>query len=422
MNPRDESVERYCRRLAEEARAAARVMATARGEQKDKALRRLAASLDADRDEILSENDRDVAQAAELGLTKAQIDRLRLDPKRLAEMAGAIVAIAQQPDPIGSIMASERRPNGLDVRKVRVPLGVVFFIYESRPNVTTDAAALCIKSGNSVILRGGKEARHSNLVLARLTREALDAAGLPPPAVSVVETTDRAAVGELLRLDSLIDLAIPRGGEELIRRVADEAKMPVLKHYKGVCHVYVERTADPAMAVAIIENSKCQRPGVCNAAETLLVDRAAEPILRVIAERLLARGVELRGCERTCQLVPTARQARPDDFGQEFLDLVLAVRVVEGIDEALEHIARHGSGHTETIVTRDLAAARHFTDAVDSSCVLVNASTRFNDGGQLGLGAEIGISTDKFHARGPCGLAELTSYKYVVLGDGQVRG
>jgi glutamate-5-semialdehyde dehydrogenase len=301
-------------------------------------------------------------------------------------------------------------------------LGVVLFIYESRPNVTSDAAALCLKSGNAVILRGGKEARYSNQAVARVMRQALADEGIPLEAFSLVEVTDRAAVGELLRLPQYIDVAIPRGGEELIRRVASEATMPVIKHYKGVCHIYVDESADMEMAVAITENSKCQRPGVCNAAETLLIHRkAAERILPAIAQRLGARNTEIRGCPETCRIVKAARQATAEDFGAEFLDLILAVKVVDDLDQAIEHIAQHGSGHTETIVTNDYAAARKFTALVDSSGVFVNASTRFNDGGQFGLGAEIGISTDKFHARGPCGALELTSYKYVAFGNGQVR-
>jgi glutamate-5-semialdehyde dehydrogenase len=289
--------------------------------------------------------------------------------------------------------------------------------------VTLDAAGLCVKSGNAVILRGGKEALHSNLALHGLLSRCLADEGLPTDAVQLVETTDRAAVGHLLQLDDLIDVVIPRGGEELIRRVAREARMPVLKHYKGICHVYVDRGADLDRAERIVVNAKCQRPGVCNAAECLLVDDAvAEAFLPRVANALTGRGVQLRGCERTCRLVREARPASPEDYDTEFLDLILAVKVVGGLDEALAHIAAHGSKHTDAIVTNDLSAARRFTAEVDSAAVMVNASTRFNDGFELGLGAEIGISTDKMHARGPCGLVELTSYKYVVYGDGQVRG
>jgi glutamate-5-semialdehyde dehydrogenase len=303
-----------------------------------------------------------------------------------------------------------------------VPLGVIFFIYESRPNVTTDAAGLCVKSGNAIILRGGKEALDSNTALARIIQENLQAADLPVDAVQLVSTTDRDAVGHLLRLNQYIDLAIPRGGESLIRRVAEEARMPVMKHYQGNCHVYVDRSADLDMAERIIVNAKCQRPGVCNAAESLLVHKdVAGAFLPKAAKALQKAGVELRGCEQTRRLVPEAKPATDADYAAEFLALILSVKVVASMDEALEHIARYGSQHTETIITNDLSAARKFTGSVDSSAVLVNASTRFNDGYELGLGAEIGISTDKLHARGPCGLVELTSYKYVVYGDGQVR-
>jgi glutamate-5-semialdehyde dehydrogenase len=324
---------------------------------------------------------------------------------------------------VGQVRSSTVRPNGLEVHKVGVPLGVILFIYESRPNVTADAAALCVKSGNAVLLRGGREALHSNRALHRLLQDALRAEGLPADAVQLVATPDREAVGHLLRRDDLIDLVIPRGGEGLIRRVAQEARMPVLKHYKGVCHVYVERSADLERAERIVLNAKCQRPGVCNAAESLLVDRdVAERFLPRVGAALRRRGVEVRGCPETRRWLPEARPATEEDYGTEYLDLILSVKVVAGLDEAVEHINRYGSRHTDAVVTNDLTAARRFTAAVDSAAVLVNASTRFHDGYELGLGAEIGISTDKFHARGPCGLLELTSYKYVIHGDGQVRG
>jgi glutamate-5-semialdehyde dehydrogenase len=310
----------------------------------------------------------------------------------------------------------------LQVLKVGVPLGVIFFIYESRPNVTVDAAGLCIKSGNAILLRGGKEALHSNRILCTVLRDGLVQAGLPRDAVQLVETADREAVGHLLRLDQLIDLVIPRGGESLIRRVAAEARMPVLKHYKGNCHVYVDRAADLDMAERIVVNAKCQRPSVCNATESLLIHRdIAGAFLPRVGAALQQHGVEIRGCERTRAIVPDARPASEDDYAAEYLDLILSVKVVDNLEDAIAHINRYGSQHTEAIITGDLAAARRFTAAVDSSAVLVNASTRFNDGYELGLGAEIGISTDKFHARGPCGLTELTSYKYIVYGDGQVR-
>jgi glutamate-5-semialdehyde dehydrogenase len=319
-------------------------------------------------------------------------------------------------------VASSRRPNGLDVTQVRVPLGVVFMIYESRPNVTVDAAALCVKSGNAAILRGGKEAIHSNRALYRVLADELIPAGLPAAAVQLVATTDRAAVGHLLRLPEFIDLAIPRGGESLIHRVALEARMPVLKHYTGNCHIYVDATVEVDPAVRVVVNAKAQRPGVCNAVETLLVHRAAAAsFLPRAAQALTAAGVELRGDEASRSLVPAMVPAEPADWDTEYLDKILAVAVVDSIDAAIAHITRHSSGHTEAILTTDLAAARQFVAEVDSSAVMVNASTRFNDGGELGLGAEIGISTDKYHARGPCGLRELTSTKWIVYGDGQIR-
>ncbi len=412
-----------CRELAQRARVASRSLARLTRAAKDRWLHRLADRLGQPNELLLRANEQDVAEAATHGLTAAQVDRLRLTPARLRDAAQGLREVAALPDPVGQVLGGGIRPNGLEVRKVAVPLGVVLFIYESRPNVTLDAAALCVKSGNAVILRGGKEALASNRALHQLLVEELQAEGLPADAVQLVTDPDRAAVGYLLQLDEFIDVVIPRGGEQLIRRVAREARMPVLKHYQGICHVYVDRAADLPRAERIVLNAKCQRPGVCNAMECLLVDAAiAELFLPQVARSLHGRGVELRGCERTCQLVGEARPATPQDFNTEFLDLILAIRVVAGLDEALDHIAQHGSKHTEAIVTNDLNTARRFTQEVDAATVLVNASTRFNDGYELGLGAEIGISTDKFHARGPCGLLELTSYKYVVYGDGQVRG
>ena len=337
-------------------------------------------------------------------------------------MARALREVAALPDPIGETIASSRRPNGLDVRQVRVPLGVIFMIYESRPNVTVDAAALCVKSGNAAILRGGKEAIYTNRALHRILADELASCGLPEHGVQLVPTTDRAAVGELLGLPEYIDLAIPRGGESLIRRVVAEAQMPVLKHYTGNCHVYIDARSDIDMGIRIILNAKVQRPGVCNAAETMLVHRAMAPNFLPRADgALVDAGVELRGDERARSLVPSMKPAEPADWDTEYLDLILAVSVVDSLDEAIAHIARHGSGHTDAIVTSDLGASRRFVAEVDSAAVMVNASTRFNDGGQLGLGAEIGISTDKIHARGPCGLRELTSTKWIVVGDGHTR-
>ena len=365
----------------------------------------------------------DLEAAPGYGLTNAEIDRLRLTPSRIEEIAAALEAVAALPDPIGEVIESTVRPNGLEISKVRVPLGVVFFIYESRPNVTADAAAICVKSGNAVILRGGKEAVHSSRAIVEILGEVLAEVGLPADAVQQVATTDREAVGHFLRLPEFIDLAIPRGGEGLIRRVTAEANMPVIKHFTGNCHVYVDRLADLDMAERITVNAKCQRMGVCNAAESLLVHAdVANVFLPRIGKALGEHGIEIRGDEPTQKLISAARPASEDDFAAEYLGPIISVKVVDSLDEAIRHINHYGSHHTDAIVTSDLAAAREFAARVDSSAVMVNASTRFNDGGEFGLGAEIGISTDKFHARGPCGLKELTSYKYVVYGNGQTRG
>ena len=413
----------YCLDVARRAHAAARALAVVPAAQKNAWLSAAAKSLTERNAEILTANEKDLSAAAGAGLTAAQLDRLRLTPARLRGAADALREIAALPDPIGQIRSSTVRPNGLEVHKVGAPLGVIFFIYESRPNVTVDAAGLCVKSGNAVILRGGREAFHSNAAIHKVLTDCLADAGLPTDAVQLVTTTDRAAVGHFLKLNEYIDLAIPRGGESLIRRVVEEARMPVLKHYKGNCHVYVEKSADLAKAEAIVVNGKCQRPGVCNAVESLLVDAAVAPsFLPRAAAALRERGVELRGCPITRQYVPEAAAATDEDYAAEYLALILSIKVVNNLEEAVAHINRYGSGHTDAIVTNDWTAARRFTAAVDSAAVMVNASTRFNDGGELGLGAEIGISTDKYHARGPCGLLELTSYKYVVYGEGQVRG
>jgi glutamate-5-semialdehyde dehydrogenase len=412
----------YCEELARRARAASRFVATAGGAQKNAWLTEVATALVSRADEILEANRHDVALAGELGVATAAIDRLKLNPERLRAAAAGVREVAALPDPVGRVLDSSVRPNGLQVLKVCVPLGVIFFIYESRPNVTVDAAALCVKSGNALILRGGKEAMQSNAILCAVLRDCLAKVDLPPDAVQLVATPDRSTVGQLLRLNAYIDLAIPRGGESLIRRVAAEATMPVLKHYQGNCHIYVDRAADLDMAERILVNAKCQRPGVCNAAESLLVHREiAAAFLPRAAATLRQRGVELRGCEATRRLVPDALPATEEDFAAEYLDLILSIKVVEELEAAIEHINRYGSHHSEAIVTGELVAARRFTAAVDSAAVFVNASTRFHDGYEFGLGAEIGISTDKFHARGPCGLLELTSYKYVVYGDGHVR-
>ena len=412
----------YTRQVASRAKQAARQLAMATGGQKNDWLKRSAELIRERSKALIKVNEGDCTAAQAAGLSAALIDRLRLSELRLEAIARGLEQVAELPEPVGEVFDSTVRPNGLLVTRVRVPLGVVFFVYESRPNVTVDAASLCVKSGNAVILRGGKEARLSNRALADLLIEALGITGLPRDAVQLVDTTDREAIGHFLKLHDQIDVAIPRGGRSLIERVAAEATMPVLKHFDGVCHVYVDAAADLAMAEAILINSKCQRPGVCNAAESLLVHRdVAARFLPQAGKSLRAKGVELRGCERTRAFIPEARPATEEDYRTEYLDLILSVKVVDSLAQAIDHIETYGSHHTDTIVTNDLSAAREFTGRVDSAAVLVNASTRFNDGGEFGLGAEIGISTDRFHARGPCGLKELTSYKYVVHGTGQVR-
>jgi glutamate-5-semialdehyde dehydrogenase len=416
------NLDKYCAEVAARAKRASQALATVSRAVKDKWLRRAAQLLRENEERITAGNERDLAAAPGYGLTDAAIDRLRLNRKRIEEIAAGLEQIADLPDPIGEVIRTTNRPNGLRIEKVRVPMGVVFFIYESRPNVTADAAAICVKSGNAVILRGGKEAMHSSQVIVDLLGEAAEEVGLPADAVQLVNTTDRAAVGKFLAMPQYIDLAIPRGGEGLIRRVAAEAQMPVIKHFTGNCHVYIDTAADLAMGKEIVLNSKCQRMGVCNAAESLVVhaDVAGE-FLPSIGKELVARGVEIRGDDRTCELVPQAKPASEADYATEFLGPVISSRVVGSVDEAIDHINRYGSRHTDAIVTTNDKAAQQFAARVDSSAVMINASTRFNDGGQFGLGAEIGISTDKFHARGPCGLEELTSYKYVVYGSGQVR-
>ncbi len=413
---------RYCLETAERAKRASHALACLGSGQKIAWLRRAADLLRSEQEPLLQANAQDVAAAPQFGLSPAQVDRLRLTPAVIESMAVGLEEVAALPEPIGEIIESSIRPNGLSVQKVRVPLGVVFFIYESRPNVTADAAAICIKSGNAVILRGGKEASHSNRAIVSLLERAAEEIGLPEGAVQLVSTIDRDAVGHFLGLSDYIDLAIPRGGESLIRRVADEARMPVIKHFTGNCHVYVDSAADLEMAEKITVNSKCQRFGTCNTAESLVVHRdVAAQFLPRVAAALGEFSIELRGDARARSLVPQAKAASEEDFAAEYLGPIISVKVVDSLDEAIAHINRYGSKHTDAIVTADLAAARKFTTAVDSAAVMVNASTRFNDGGQFGLGAEIGISTDKFHARGPCGIKELTSYKYVVYGEGQIR-
>ena len=398
-------------------------MAAITGAQKNDWLRRSARLLRERVPQITAANEKDIAAAPDFGLTDAAVDRLRLTPSRIKGMATAMEEIAMFPDPIGQVIESSIRPNGLDVQKVRVPLGVVFFIYESRPNVTSDAAAICVKSGNAVILRGGKEAIHSNGAIVELLMEAANSAGLPENVVQLVSSTDRDAVGLFLNMPEFINVAIPRGGESLIRRVSAEAKMPVIKHYAGNCHVYIDQDANPEMAENVLVNAKCQRMGVCNAAESLVVHRnVAAALLPRLCNALIRHGIEIRGDVSTCSLVPEAKRATEEDFYTEYIGPIISVCVAESLNEAIEHINKYSSQHTEAIITRNINAAREFANRIDSSAVMINTSTRFNDGGEFGLGAEIGISTDKFHARGPCGVNELTSYKYVVYGSGQIRG
>ncbi|WP_437728728.1 glutamate-5-semialdehyde dehydrogenase [Sorangium sp. So ce861] len=426
MEQSNVDLEGTLRALCLRARAAARALAPVDRAQKDRALRAIAERLRAEagegkRSAVLAANAEDVAAARAAGVSEALVDRLVLDEARLASIAGAVLEVAAAGDPVGQVIGMERRPNGLLVGQVRVPLGVIAMIYESRPNVTVDAAVLCLKSGNAAILRGGKEAWRSNAALGALLSDAVRSVGLPADAVQIVPSLDREATRLLLGMTGLIDLAIPRGGEGLIRFVAENARVPVIQHYKGVNHLYADAGCDVDMALRLVENGKLQRPGVCNALECLLVhESVAAPLLARVAA-LAERGLELRGDEATCALVPSARRASEDDYGREFLAPILAVRVVRSLDEALEHIGRYGSLHTEVICTPRYDHAQRFVREVDASCVLVNASSRFNDGGELGLGAEIGISTTKLHAYGPMGLASLTALKWIAYGEGQTR-
>ena len=415
-------VKAYVRGLGQAARAAARLLARADTAVKNRALAAMAIEIRAREAQLLAANRGDVEQAKKAGRDAAFVDRLTLSPRLIEQMAEGLEQVALLPDPVGQLSDQVKRPSGIEVARMRVPIGVIGIIYESRPNVTADAAGLCVKAGNACILRGGSEALHSNQAIAACVRAGLKAAGLPEAAVQMVEVADRAAVGELVTLHEYVDLVVPRGGKDLIARLMRESRIPMLKHLDGVCHVYVDDLADPAMAVRIADNAKTQRYGTCNTMETLLVAQAIAPkVLPEIGRIFLAKQVEMRADDAARKLLPEAKAATEQDYATEWLAPVVSIRVVAGLDEAIEHIARYGSQHTDAIVTQDAARAQRFLREVDSSSVLLNASTRFADGYEFGLGAEIGISTDKLHARGPVGLEGLTTQKFVVLGHGEIR-
>lgn len=408
--------------IGKKARRASAALAVLPPEAKSGCLNNMADALIANSEKIASANAVDIENARKAGMDAAKIDRLLLTGARISAMADGLRQVAGQHDPVGCVLSENIRPNGLKIRKISVPFGVIGIIYEARPNVTADAAGICIKAGNAVILRGGKEAFESNRAIAAVLNESAAASGLPDGVVQLIPWTDREAVKLMLKMDRYIDLVIPRGGEGLIRTVVAEATMPVLKHYKGVCHLFVDAECDMDKAVDIIVNAKCSRPGVCNALETLLIDRSIAPVFAPrIAAALKDKGVELRGDAGFCKLVPEAKSAKEDDFFAEYLSLILAVKLVDSVEDAVEHINTYGSRHSDGILSRIDENIEFFTRNVDSSTVYVNASTRFTDGGEFGMGAEIGISTDKLHARGPMGADELTTYKYIVLGDGQIR-
>lgn len=415
-------MENLIKEIALNAKKASRKTAVLSTNEKNKALESIRDSIIKNYKTIQKENNKDLEEARKNGLSPAMIDRLTLSDKVINSMIAGINEVIELPDPVGSISSLTKRPNGLEVGRMNIPIGVIGMIYESRPNVTVDAAILCLKAGNAVVLRGGTEAFYSNQILSNSISEGLEAVGLTKDAVQVIPVKEREAVNYLLKQEGYIDLMIPRGGEGLIRFVTQNSNVPVLKHYKGVCHLFVDKFANLESAVEIGFNSKVQRPGVCNALETLLVHKdVAKTFLPMMAKKYMAAGVELRGCEKTLSILKDSKEANEEDWSMEYLDLILSIKVVEGFDEAVDHISKYNSGHTESIVTNDYTRSRKFLREVDSSVVLVNASTRFNDGNQLGLGAEIGINTDKLHAFGPMGLEELTSRKFVVFGDGQIR-
>lgn len=415
-------IKAYMLTLGRQARRAGREISRTESGKKNSALLKIAEAIENAQERLIAENRKDLAAGKNNGLDAASLDRLELKPSGIQAMIEGLRQVAALPDPVGEINDLSYRPSGIQVGQMRVPLGVIGIIYESRPNVTVDAAALCLKSGNACILRGGSEAIHSNQAIAACISEGLTAAGLPTEAVQIVSTADRAAVGELITMDQYVDVIVPRGGKSLIERISNNATIPVIKHLDGICHVYIDDSADIAKAVKIALNAKTQRYGVCNAMETLLVAEGIAPrVLPQLAEQFFEKGVELRGCLKTCSLIPNCVRATDEDWDTEYLAPILSIKIVEGIDEAIEHINRHSSQHTESIVTEDYTLARRFLREVDSSSVMVNASTRFADGFEYGLGAEIGISTDKLHARGPVGLKGLTSLKFIVLGDGHIR-
>lgn len=408
--------------MAKNARSASQSVANASTEAKNRALRETALRIRENRDLLFEANQKDLQAARQKGLSGAMLDRLTLEDKTIAQLCTSLEEVAALPDPVGEVVRMWKRPNGLMVGKMRIPLGVVGIIYEARPNVTVDAAALCLKSGNAVLLRGGSEAIHSNQALAGILARACLETGLPEHSVQLIGTTDRTAILEMLKQEEFIDLIIPRGGEELIRFVSENSRIPVIKHYKGVCHMFVDQSADPEMARNLCVNAKTQRPGVCNALETLLIHEAeAQKHLPGIVHALIEKGVEIRGCPETVRIIPEARTATDQDWQAEYLDLILSVKVVRSMEEAIDHILRYGSLHTESIITSDYERAHRFLREVPSSTVMVNASTRFSDGFEFGLGAEIGISTTKLHAYGPMGLEELTTTKFIVYGQGQTR-
>ena len=416
------NVQNYMQTLGQQAKAAARILSHTDTNLKNRALIAIANALQESKANLITENQKDLVAGKENGLDDAALDRLTLSPKGIQTMIDGLIQVASLPDPIGEITDLSYRPSGIQVGQMRVPLGVIGIIYESRPNVTIDAAALCLKSGNACILRGGSEAIHSNRAIAACVTQGLIEAELPPTAVQIVETTDRAAVGELITMNEFVDVIVPRGGKSLIERISKEATIPVIKHLDGICHVYIDDKADIDKAIRVAVNSKTHRYGVCNAMETLLIaENIAPEVLPQLAEIYHSKGVELRGCAKTCSLLKNCIRATEEDWQTEYLAPILSIKIVSGIDEAMNHIHQYSSQHTESIVTEDYTLARRFLREVDSSSVMVNASTRFADGFEYGLGAEIGISTDKLHARGPVGLKGLTSLKYIVLGDGHIR-